>query len=118
VRLRLTSRLLAVLAMVGLITGPFAQQTTWAAPNQNFAEIADSSSADMPDGMSCCPETQKKPDCAKDCPFMAVCGGMIGQATNGTTLIEPISLLGVILPPDDSRLRGLAQGPPAKPPKA
>jgi len=72
---------------------------------------------DMPEGMPCCPETQKKPDCAKDCPFMAVCAGTIVSLTAGGVTPFAPSLLAVVAPTSDAKLSGLAQGPPARPPR-
>jgi hypothetical protein len=72
----------------------------------------------MTDGMPCCPETQQKPDCAKDCPFMAACSGIVFPSANGVTLAAPVALITVISPADDAKRHGWAQGPPARPPKA
>ena len=117
-RPRFTSRLLAVLALVGLIAGPFAAPVSLAAPEQTAFEAADHSSMHMPDGVPCCPETQGKSDCSKDCPFMTVCAGVVFPPTNGVTFRVPIASLAVIAPADDAKLHGCAQGPPARPPKA
>ena len=114
-----TSRLFAILAVVGLIAGPFASPPMLAAAAQVAATVDDHASMDMPDGMPCCPDTQQKPDCAKTCPFMAACSGIVfPPIATGTTLSAPLSLLAVISPADDPELSGLAQGPPARPPKA
>ena len=117
-RWRFTSRLFAILAVVGLIAGPFASPITLAAHEQIVAPIDDHASMDMPDGMPCCPETQKV-DCARACPFMAACSGIVFPPIgSGDTLKPPLTLLTVISPGDDPELNGLAQGPPARPPKA
>jgi hypothetical protein len=115
---RFTSRLLAVLAVLGLIAGPFALRVPPAGPDQIVAAAINGDSADMPDGMPCCPETHKKADCAKDCPFMAVCAGTVLPPANGVALAAPTALLALISPAQDAKLKGLAQGPPARPPKA
>jgi hypothetical protein len=49
---------------------------------------------------------------------MAVCAGMIFAPASGTALVAPIALLAVISLVDDVTIHGLAQGPPARPPKA
>jgi hypothetical protein len=73
----------------------------------------------MPDGMPCCPDTPGKSDCAKVCPFMAVCAGLIFSGTaSGVALIAPSALLAVIAPHDDAKRNGLGQAPPPRPPKA
>jgi hypothetical protein len=118
VRSRFASRLLAVLALVGLIAQPFAVGANATVPDQIIA-TSDDPSVSMPEGMPCCPETQKKSDCAKVCPFMAACSGITFAATaSGVALTAPVTLLAVIAPDDDPKLKGLAQGPPARPPKA
>jgi hypothetical protein len=118
VRHQFTSRLLAVLALVGLIVGPLAPRAALAASDQIIAATADSSSADMPDGMPCCPEKQKNPDCAKDCPFTAVCAGTAFPPVRGVVLAAPTALPALIGPVQAAKLQGLAHGPPARPPKA
>jgi hypothetical protein len=73
----------------------------------------------MPEGMPCCPDTQKAPDCAKDCPFLAVCSGSyFPPLTSATPIGLSMTLLAIVAPVDDAKLSGLAQGPPAKPPKS
>ena len=118
-RVRFTSRLLAMLAVVGLIAGPFASRPSIAASEQIVAIAHDHASMnDVPDGMPCCPDTQQKSDCAKDCPFMAACSGIVFPPIASGALIVPLTLLAVISPADEPELSGLAQGPPARPPKA
>jgi hypothetical protein len=75
-------------------------------------------SMDMPEGMPCCPDDQKKPACGKDCPFMALCAGMAFPPIAGLAIGGPLSLLAIIDPHDDLGLDGMAHGPPARPPKA
>jgi hypothetical protein len=82
------------------------------------AASVEGASMDMPEGMPCCPDAQKKPDCGKDCPFMVLCAGMAFPPDAGVAFVIPVSLLAVIAPQDDARLNGLAHGPPARPPKA
>jgi len=111
--------LLAALAWLGLVLAPLA---TPAAPMAVSMELAATSiqtaSMAMPEGMPCCPEPAK-PDCAKDCPFMAICSGItFPPIAGGATLSVPIALLTVIVPRNDAKRSGLAQGPPARPPKA
>jgi hypothetical protein len=110
--------LLAALAWLGLVLAPLA--TPVAAMSMEMAAAGvESSSMDMPEGMPCCPDQPAKPDCAKDCPFMAVCAGTVFPAmSGGASLSVPLALSAVIAPRDDAKLSGLAQGPPARPPKA
>jgi hypothetical protein len=119
VKHRVTIRhLFAALAMLGLVLGPMAAPTMATPMSMDMATSA-ASDMDMSDGMPCCPGQPAKPDCAKDCPFMAVCAGTVFPAmSGGATLSVPLALLAVIAPRDDAKLSGLAQGPPARPPKA
>ena len=113
------SHLLAILAVVGLIAGPFASPHMPAAAEQIVAMDDDHASMNMTDSMPCCPDTQQKPDCDKVCPFMAACSGIVfPPIASGAALSAPLTLLTVISPADDPELSGLAQGPPARPPKA
>jgi hypothetical protein len=112
--------LLAVLAWLGLVVGPFAAPAAAMAVSLDMAAAAtESASPDMPGGMPCCPDQPAKPDCAKDCPFMAACSGVVfSPAANGAALSAPVALLAVVAPHNDAKRSGLAQGPPARPPKA
>ena len=113
------SHLLAALAWLGLTLVPLATPAAAMVMPMEIAAGVETTSMDMPDGMPCCPETQRKPDCAKNCPFMAVCAGMAFPAvTGGAALSAPVAVLAVIAPRDNDKLSGLAQGPPARPPKA
>jgi hypothetical protein len=119
VKRRFTSRyLLAALACLGLILAPLAAPAV-GSQSDMAASSFENASVDMPDGMPCCPDLEKKPTCAKDCPFMAVCAGSaFPPLTNSSVFSVPITLLAVIAPRDAIKLSGLAPGPPAKPPKA
>jgi len=112
--------LLAALAWLGLALAPLATPATAMAASMEMAAAGvDAASTDMPEGMPCCPDQPAKPDCAKDCPFMAVCAGTVFPVmSGGTALSAPLVLLAVIAPRDDAKRSGLAQGPPARPPKA
>jgi hypothetical protein len=110
--------LLAALAWLGLTLAPLATPIAMAAPMELAAVSVEAASTDMPDGMPCCPDAQRKPDCAKDCPFMAVCAGMAFLPMAEAAIVVPLTLLAVIAPRDDAGLGGLAHGPPARPPKA
>jgi hypothetical protein len=109
---------LAALAWLGLALGSWAGPVTAASIELAAANIAPASTH-MPEGMPCCPDTPAKPDCMKDCPFVAVCAGMAFPVLGaGAAPFPPIGVFAVIGPHDDAKLHGLAQGPPARPPKA
>ena len=112
--------LLAAVAWLGLVLAPLANPANVLAVSMEMAATSiETASMDMPEGMPCCPEPAK-PDCAKDCPFMAaVCSGIaFPPIAGGAILLAPTILLAVIAPSDDAKRSGLAQGPPARPPKA
>ncbi len=118
-RRRLTIRhLLAALAMLGLVLGPMAAPVM-AMPMDMAASAATDMTMDMPAGMPCCPDIPAKSDCAKVCPFMAVCAGLIFPGlAGGASLDAPTALLATIAPRDDAKSNGLGQAPPPRPPKA
>ena len=109
--------LLAALAWLGLLLAPLASPTAaMAASTEMTAEHQ--ASMDMPDGMPCCPETQKKPGCA-DCPLMALCAGpLVASVPSSLAVAVPVAYLAALVAPDDAERGGLVHGPPAKPPKA
>jgi len=112
--------LLAALAWLGLALAPLATPAAAMAVSMEMAAAGvEAASTDMPQGMPCCPDQPAKPDCAKDCPFLAVCSGMVFPAVAvGATLSVPLALLAVIAPRDDAKLSGRSQAPPPRPPKA
>ena len=109
---------LAALAWLGLILAPLATPAAMAASMELAGLSVEAASIDMPEGMPCCPDTQKKPDCGKDCPFMAVCAGMAFPPVANVAIAVPMSRSAVIAPRNDAGHGGLAHGPPARPPKA
>jgi hypothetical protein len=119
VKYRVTIRhLLAALAWLGLVLGPMAAPTMALPASMGTAAPA-TTDMNMSEAMPCCPDTPAKSDCAKVCPFMAVCAGLIfSGSSSSATLTAPSALLAVIAPRDDAKLRGLGQAPPPRPPKA
>lgn len=110
--------LLAALAWLGLLLGPMAAPTMAMPASMDMAALA-TTDMNMSDAMPCCPDTPAKSDCAKVCPFMVVCAGLIFPGLAGSaTLSVPSALLAVIAPRDDAKLSGLGEAPPPRPPKA
>jgi len=110
---------LAALAWLGLTLAPLAPPSAAMAMPMEIAAGVETASIDMPDGMPCCPETQQKPDCAKDCPFMALCAGkLLSGIPNGAGIAAPLSFAAHVLPGEVAKLSGFAQAPPPRPPKA
>ena len=112
-----TRHFVAALAWLGLTLVPLATPIAMAASMEVTAVSVEGSSMDMPEGMPCCPDAQKKPDCAKDCPLMALCSAMAFPPIADVALAIPVNLSVVMAPRDDAGLGGLAHGPPARPPK-
>lgn len=112
-----TRHFLAALAWLGLILAPLATPVAMAASLEMTVVSVEIASMDMPEGMPCCPDAQKKPDCGKECPFMALCSGMAFPPIAGVALAIPVNLSVVMAPHNDAGLGGLAHGPPARPPK-
>jgi len=112
--------LFAALALFGLVVAPFVTPVAAIAVSMGTASAGvESASADLPEAMPCCPDEPAEPDCAKNCPFMAVCSGMaLPTLAGGAALSMPLAIAVVIVPRSDAKLSGLAQGPPARPPKA
>src|SRR5438128_2113452 len=81
---------LAALAWLGLALAPLATPAGAMVVTMEIAASAIEATA-MPDGMPCCPETQKKPDCAQDCPFMAMCAVKVFPSATGTAVAAPLS---------------------------
>jgi hypothetical protein len=119
VKRRLTIRyLLAALAVLGLVLGPTAAPIMAMPMSMDMAASA-TADMDMSDGMPCCPDVPANSDCAKVCPFMTVCAGLIFSGVpGGGALTMPTDLLAVVLPGDDAKLSGLGNSPPPRPPKA
>lgn len=109
-------RLLTILAIVGLIAGPFTAPVTGVA----MAAAADTAMAAMPDDMPCCPdEAPAVPDCQKTCPLMATC--MAKCFSVGPMLSSVAFVLraegDAILPGSDAMGDALVIEPPARPPR-
>jgi hypothetical protein len=62
---------------------------------------------------------RQSPDGGKDCPLMGMCiASALQFAPLGPSLFLFPTLASIIFPGDDAALSGLAQPPPARPPKA
>jgi hypothetical protein len=110
--------LLAALAWLGLALAPLATPAVAMPMPMDMAASA-APDMDMSDSTPCCPDEPAKPDCAKVCPFMAVCGGItFSVMPGGSPLAVPTDLLAVIVPRGDVKLSGRSQAPPPRPPKA
>jgi hypothetical protein len=111
---RLTSRLLAVIVIAGLVAAPLVSPA--AAKRLPVAEMSDM--AAMSGDMACCPDAQKNKNC-QDCPLVAMCMLTIAQA-------EPTSADGIQVSFETRRISfalvdliadGLIGAPPDHPPR-
>lgn len=106
-------KMLPVLAILGLIIGPFA--TPLSAP-----AIAGASMAAMPADMSCCPdETPPMPDCQEACPLMAMC---MAKCFSVSPVLAGMAIIfwdkgDRIRPASDVAGDALEIEPPARPPR-
>lgn len=105
---------LPILAIVGLIAGPFT------APVNGVAKAATSAMSTMPDDMPCCPhEKPAVPDCQKTCPLMATC---MAKCFSIAPMLSSLAFIfwdqsGALLPGSDVMGDALAIEPPARPPR-
>ncbi|OYX88957.1 MAG: hypothetical protein B7Y71_00065 [Xanthobacter sp. 35-67-6] len=108
-------RLLPILAIVGLIAGPFTAPVSGPA----MAAASDMSMSAMPDDMPCCPDKPAVPDCQKTCPLMALC--MAKCFSVGPMLSSLAFVLraegDAIRPGSDAMGDALSIEPPARPPR-
>lgn len=121
VRMRTTiARFFAWLAVVGLLLAPIARpaMATNAPTSMDGAAAADSATADAMDQMPCCPGKPSLPDCAKDCPLMALCVTAPLYFVSQTGLIIPLAIASIMLPGASPELASVADAPPRRPPKA
>jgi len=82
------------------------------------ADMSDATAAPMAADMPCCPDKAPAPDCAKDCPLMALCmaGGVVDFPA-AITLVVPHRSVSVTFAENDADRAGLTHGPPPRPPK-
>jgi hypothetical protein len=117
-------RLLSGLAVLGLILAPLAPPAMAMGVNSpavmsDHETMAGDAAMAMPAGMPCCPEKAPMPDCAKDCPLMALCMTNFVPAlpTAGTGQFVVFKLASVVIPRNDPDVGSLTQAPPHRPPK-
>ena len=108
------SKLLAALAVLGLLLAPLARPAMAA----TMLSAADHAAMGMPADMPCCPEQGPAKDCAKDCPLMATCMvGSVQALPPVARLFAPPKAAGPLLSGNDADPAGLSTGPPQRPPK-
>jgi hypothetical protein len=120
------TRLLAILAIVGIVVAPFAAPAVaggMAAPMAMADAGADMTSmdgdmaiADMP----CCPPAKPvMPDCQKACPLATLCLAKIVQGIMPMNAVPArFSIAQALIPGNDANPDTLAPIPPPRPPQA
>ncbi|RWA97373.1 hypothetical protein [Mesorhizobium sp.] len=106
-------RLLAFLAVLGLLLGPLASAVSVTA-------MATPAPVEMADGMPCPDNPPALPDCGKDCPLVALCltAFTLAMASPDESLLDP-SVIGSRIPPHGySPGTSLHHEPHPRPPKA
>jgi hypothetical protein len=125
-------KLLSLLAVLALILVPLGRPVMGASADiftadmhaadmhaaDMHADMSDATAAPMAADMPCCPDKAPAPDCAKDCPLMALCmaGGVVDFPT-AITLVVPHRSVSVAFAENDADRAGLTHGPPPRPPK-
>lgn len=113
---RAISRLLTVLAVVGLVAGAFAAPATAGPVGSTSASVTSA------DGMPCCDPPQSAPDgcrTTKACPFSAICAAKCPQSLVGAVFDQPrFSVANAIPLRNDRQDESLTATPLGHPPKA
>jgi hypothetical protein len=120
------TRLLSVLAIVGIVLAPFTAPAVaggMAAPMTMMDTATDMTSMDgdmaMADMPCCPPERPAMPDCQKACPLATLCLAKIVQGILPVGAVSTrFSVALVLLPGNDATPDTLAPLPPPRPPQA
>ncbi|OYY82548.1 MAG: hypothetical protein B7Y01_00515 [Xanthobacter sp. 17-67-6] len=106
-------RLLTILAIVGLVSGPFTASVSGPA-------MAAATMAAMPDDMPCCPDEKPAvPDCQKSCPLMAMCMAKCFSVAPAPSHLASVfwDRRDAVRPSSDAAGDALTIEPPARPPR-
>lgn len=117
-------RLLSILAVVGLVLAPLTSPAVGMGATALGVGPSSMQQAtamtNMADPMPCCPpEKPAVPDCQKACPLAAMClAKCFGGLVPSNVVPFRVGFLEAMILGDDATPDGLAQAPPAKPPRA
>lgn len=114
----LLSRLLAILAIAGLLVSPLALAVAGKMAVESTAPMADMAS--MPEDMPCCPhQNQSPPDCQKNCLFAALCTAQCIPAVPAEAIFVLRSPVQAepLYPYDDVPRDQRSIAPPRRPPR-
>ena len=114
----LLPRLLATLAVLGLLMTPFVRMAV-AMPGGMSDMAGAPAAAEMPADMPCCPDDAPAIDCTEDCPFIALCtmGSTMNLPANAG-LPAPLDLQSQKYPDTIAEFTSLNRDPPLKPPQS
>jgi hypothetical protein len=120
------TRLLSVLAILGLVLAPFTAPAVAggmvapAATADTGMEMASPGDDTAMAGMPCCPpETPAVPDCQKACPLATLCLAKIVQGILPVGAVSTrFSIALALMPGNDAAPDTLAPIPPPRPPQA
>lgn len=118
-------RLLAVLALFGLVLAPlsgprmaFAGMPEAAGQHATMDGQSVQNGVAMPDAMPCCPDETPMPDCSKHCQ-MAMCAANVLLSVPAPSWISsPPMAFHKLAGRQDRTLSGVSPAPPPKPPRA
>lgn len=103
------TRVLATLAILGLIVGSFVSPAR--------AGIVESTAMTMAGDRPCC-HGEAGPNCAKGCPLAIMCFATSLPATaTPTCATRRIAIPGILFTRNDALLSGVGHSPPRKPPR-
>lgn len=117
------SRLLASIAIIGLLLAPIARPAiAMTATDMMGMSAMAGMDVPMPDDMPCCQDDvplAPSKDCKQDCPFIALC--MTASTLSlpaGSGLALPFELKGSLIPKYHLHFTSLSYAPPLRPPTA
>ena len=120
------TRLLSILAIVGLVLAPFTAPAVAGGMAAPMAMMDTGTGMPSMDGgtamaeMPCCPPEQPAvPDCQKACPLVTLCLAKLVQGVLPVgTVSAQFSIALALIPGNDAALDTLAPIPPPRPPQA
>jgi hypothetical protein len=110
---RLIGYLLAVFVIAGLVVAPLVSPVA----AMGVSDVGMFDMASMADDMPCCPDNQKKNDCA-DCPLLAICvvKNLAAQPLADAVVLRPVKRF-QLAAHDDLMSDGFDRPPPDHPPR-
>ncbi len=111
--MRTFSKLLAAIALLGMLLSPFAPGALAMSMPASDREASTMTGGAMP----CCPDEAPAKNCAKTCPLMAMCVNQALPAELGFIVQMLRTQATKLVALDDAKLNSRADDPPPRPPK-